>query len=103
VTDEEVRRLGDAIGAGIVKALVSAIQAKPTPSAPVLPASTEEPRWMRINDYAKKRGFARSTIQQWITEGMPSAPMGRGYRVDVRAADAWLERGGAAMRHRGDA
>lgn len=101
MTDDEARRLGRAFAEGVLETLLG--RARPTTSTAAAPTSTSEPRWMKINDYAKARGFARSTIQQWIAEGMPATPMGRGYRVDARAADKWLEAGGAARVVRQDA
>lgn len=100
MNEDDARRLGRAFAEGVLETFLGRARATPTPQEP---ATGGEPRWMKINDYAKRRGFARSTVQQWIADGMPATPMGRGYRVDVRAADVWLQDGGAARCKRQDA
>lgn len=101
MTDEEARKLGRAFAEGVLETILGRARQRTTATA--APTTPGEPRWMKISDFAKRRGFARSTVQAWIADGMPATPMGRGYRVDARAADAWIEAGGAARAVRQDA
>lgn len=91
MTEDEARKAGRAFALGILDALRAGAETPKVTS----PTSDRSPRWMKVSEYAKTRGFSRSTVQAWIADGMPATAMGRGYRVDVAAADAWLEHGGA--------
>lgn len=93
MNEDEARKLGRAFAEGVLETLLGRHVRTDSPApAPAL----AEPRWMKIGDYAKRRGFSRTTVQAWIAEGMPATPMKRGYRVDARAADEWVKAGGAA-------
>lgn len=58
-------------------------------------SATPEPRLMTVKSYAKRAGYATSTVQRWVKMGIPHVPSGRGVRIKVAAADAWIESGGA--------
>ncbi len=100
MNEDDARKLGRAFALGLIEALGGARE--PLAAAPAA-APTEEPTWLPVGKYARLRGFSRSTVQAWIGEGLPSAPMRRGHRVNVRAADVWIESGGAARSGRHDA
>lgn len=82
----------------IARALLDELFARIGGAAPVAaaPPPSDEPTFMKVAAYAKKRGYARSTIQKYLDAGMPSVPGRGGRRVDVRAADAWIRMGAGA-------
>jgi phage terminase Nu1 subunit (DNA packaging protein) len=61
------------------------VPAAPTPAAP-------EPLYMKLHDFARRRGVSYSTVRAWVVQGMPVRRIGpRLVRVAVRAAEAWLD------------
>ena len=88
MTEAEVMQM---IGAALqrVGAELAGASAQPAPAP-------QEPKFMKVPEYAKARGFAQSSIRKWIALGMPAIKTGHGYRVKVQAADQWIEAGGAA-------
>ena len=80
LTDDDARKLAHAF----VDALVSRL------STDTRVVAAPEPRYMRVVDFAARVGYSRTTVQSWIRAGMPALRAGRGHRVDVRAAEAWL-------------
>lgn len=46
--------------------------------------------FMRVDEYGVRRGVARCAVERWMREGMPVIGNGRGRRIDVERADAWL-------------
>lgn len=89
MTDDEARKLARAF----VEELRGLLGA-PAPGMPAPPRA--EAKYMRVSAYAKRSGFARSTVQQMVKAGMPSVPGRGGARIDVAKADEWLRLGGAA-------
>ena|GEM_PF-4829966 len=65
----------------------------PTPT----PAKEHEPKYMRVRDFARSRGYSESTIRSWVRVGMPHVPSGRGSRILVAGADEWISAGGARL------
>lgn len=57
-------------------------------------SSAKQPRWVTVADFAKRTGYSRRTISNYIKMGMPTVGRGRGRRVILAAALAWIERGG---------
>ncbi len=53
---------------------------------------TEEPKWMRLTDYARARSIGRRSLDRYIANGFPTKGAGHSRRVVVADADAWLER-----------
>jgi hypothetical protein len=87
VTDEEIQKLAKAL----VSEVLGMIAPKPAPS-PIAPPL--EARWMRIADFAKRVGYSRTTIQNWVKAGMPAVETARGHRIEVRPAEEWIKMGG---------
>lgn len=48
------------------------------------------PKWQKLDQYAKRTGFSRRTIERFIARGLPCEGKNAGRRVDVERADAWL-------------
>lgn len=92
MTEDEARVLGRAFAEGFLDALAGRRVAPEANAAP----TAAEPKWMTVSSYARSRGFARSTVTQWVAAGLPTVPGGSGQRVEVRAADEWIKAGGAA-------
>lgn len=68
-----------------------------TENAAAMPESKPaEPKWMTVAQYAESRALHPETVRRYIHAGMPSMRAGKGFRVNVAQADAWLEAGGAA-------
>lgn len=65
-------------------------------SADTAAKATTEPKWMTVAQYAESRALHPETVRRYIHAGMPSMRAGKGFRVNVAQADAWLEAGGAA-------
>lgn len=55
-------------------------------------APPEEPKWMKLIDYARSRQIGRRTLDRLIADGFPTKGSGHLRRVAVADADAWLER-----------
>jgi hypothetical protein len=51
-------------------------------------------RYMKVPAYAELKGLSARTIRDYCDLGMPSEGVGRGRRVIVAEADAWLASGG---------
>jgi hypothetical protein len=66
-----------------------------SPAAPIEQPAMQEPRALCVEKYAKSRGFSVSTVRRWIKIGCPHVLTGRGARIIVAQADAWLAAGGA--------
>lgn len=91
MTEDDARKIARAL----LDELFARIGGGSAPIAAAAPSS-DEPTFMKVATYAKKRGYARSTIQKYLDAGMPSVPGRGGRRVDVRAADAWIRMGAGA-------
>lgn len=82
-----------------VKAIANALRqiADVLDAPPAAPAGqpTQEPKTLCVDKYAKSRGFSVSTVRRWIKIGCPHVLSGRGARIIVAQADAWLAAGGA--------
>ena len=89
MTEDDARKLARAI----VDEVFSRFGSQPAQPQPPPPS---EPLFMKVSAYAKTRGFARSTIQEYLDAGLPCVAGRGGRRVDVRAADAWIRMGAAA-------
>ncbi len=74
-----------------VDALVEAIREALAPKPEPQPSR----EWMTVRDYAARLDLHPDTIRRYIRQGMPAIRCGRGYRIRVDAADAWLQQGGA--------
>lgn len=61
------------------------------------PVQDREPKYMRVRDFARSRGYAESTVRAWVRLGMPHVPAGRGSRILVTGADEWIAAGGARL------
>ncbi|MFZ5895595.1 MAG: helix-turn-helix domain-containing protein [Myxococcota bacterium] len=51
-------------------------------------------RFMTVPDFAALRNYSTRTIRNWCELGMPHSGTGRGRRIHVREAIAWIEAGG---------
>jgi hypothetical protein len=51
-------------------------------------------RFMTVPDFAALRSYSTRTIRDWCDLGMPHSGEGRGRRVHVVEAIAWIESGG---------
>lgn len=88
MTEDDAKKLARAL----VDELFSRIAPRPTPPT----TTSEDPVFMKVAQYAKRRGYSRSTIQLYLKQGMPSVNGRGGRRVDVRAADEWIRMGAGA-------
>jgi len=67
---------------------------------------TSERRYMTVPEFAELRGYSSRTIRDWCELGMPHSGDGKGRRIHVAEAIAWIEAGGprrARMARNGDA
>lgn len=86
----------DSLAAELLEAIVRRVETDPALAARlrgVLGAEPQAPQgapFMRVEEYAARRGFSRKSVERWIRSGMPSLGEGVGRRVDVERADAWL-------------
>lgn len=51
-------------------------------------------RFMSVPDFAALRNYSTRTIRDWCELGMPHSGEGRGRRIHVKEAIAWIEAGG---------
>lgn len=51
-------------------------------------------RFMSVPDFAALRNYSTRTIRDWCELGMPHSGEGRGRRIHVNEAIAWIEAGG---------
>jgi hypothetical protein len=51
-------------------------------------------RFMTVPDFAALRNYSTRTIRDWCELGMPHSGTGRGRRIHVSEAIAWIEAGG---------
>lgn len=87
--------MSDALRAKLlsIRANIDAALAELPANEQIAPAPAKsEPRWMRLGDYATARSFSRRTLHTMIVEGLPTTGDGKGRRVIVAEADAWLSR-----------
>jgi excisionase family DNA binding protein len=61
------------------------------PAPPPAPVSI----WMTVPQFAAARHLHPDTVRRYIRDGMPAMRAGKGWRIRVEAADAWLAAGGA--------
>jgi hypothetical protein len=52
------------------------------------------PRFMKVPDFAHSRGLSDRTIRDYCDLGMPHEGQGKGRRVLVAEAIAWIQAGG---------
>lgn len=64
---------------------------QPSAQADVAPPA-DDPRWMKLCDYARSRSIGRRTLDHYISQGLPTKGRGKSRRVIVAAADEWLEK-----------
>jgi hypothetical protein len=62
-----------------------AVEAEPAPQV-------DDPRWMKLSDYARSRSIGRRTLDVYIAQGLPTKGRGKSRRVIVADADSWLEK-----------
>jgi hypothetical protein len=85
--DEAVKTIARAL-----RQIADVLDAPPAASAE---QPAQEPKTLCVEKYAKSRGFSVSSVRRWIKVGCPHILTGRGARVVVAQADAWLAAGGA--------
>lgn len=60
--------------------------------------SSTERLYMKFTDYAVRHGVGLSTVKSWRRLGLPTNGVrGRGVRIKVKEADAWVEAGGPRL------
>lgn len=62
--------------------------------APVHAANDDALRTASIDDYAAAVQIGRRTVEGWIKRGLPTLGSGRGRRIDLGRADAWVRANG---------
>jgi hypothetical protein len=62
--------------------------------APSVAQAQPGARFMKVGDFAAARGFSSRTIRDYCELGMPHRGEGKGRRVLVAEADAWIDGGG---------
>jgi hypothetical protein len=76
-----------------MKAELDAILAElPEHGPPAAP--TQHARYMTVPGFASMRGYSARTVRDYCDLGMPHTGEGKGRRVHVAEAIAWLEAGG---------
>jgi hypothetical protein len=90
-------RLGDpnlAAGLRLLGAAVRSHQPESVPSATPAPAR----RFMKEKEYEDYRRVGKTTLHKWRKLGLPTNGIqGRGIRIKVPEADAWLDAGGPEL------
>lgn len=66
------------------------------PPAPARPQALPK-QLMPVRAYARVKGVSEGTLRTWIKAGMPTVPAKRGVRVNVPAAEEWIQAGGAKL------
>jgi hypothetical protein len=67
-------------------------------SSVVTPKSSELRRYLKQKDYAALRSVSVSTVKTWCRLGLPTNGVrGRGIRIKLAEAEAWLEAGGLEL------
>lgn len=94
MTDQEADRIADLVVEKLARRLATPVS--PAPAPPVKKFAT-------VSEYAERVGYSRSTVGAWVKSGLPCVSSGRGHRVNVAAADAWLAAGGAKAAARREA
>lgn len=51
-----------------------------------------DPKWMKINDYARRWSMSRSALYARIADGLPTDGSGHNRRILVAEADAWMRK-----------
>lgn len=60
------------------------------------PAEPAAGEWLTIGKFAKRYGYSTRTVSRWVNDfSMPHVGKHRNCRINVAAAMAWLESGGA--------
>jgi hypothetical protein len=57
---------------------------------------------MKIKEYAARTGYSQRTIENFMTEGLPTVGEHRLRRVDVEPADEWIRNRAASDRDERD-
>lgn len=50
-----------------------------------------EPRYLTVREFARRVRVHEETVRVWCRDGLPVLRVGRGVRVRVREAEAWLD------------
>jgi hypothetical protein len=60
-------------------------------------ASVAAPRYLKIPQYADRKGLSARTIRDYCELGMPHEGKGHTRRVIVESADSWIAAGGPQL------
>jgi hypothetical protein len=72
---------------------------RPKETQPAAPAGGQQARlYMKLKEYADYRRVGRTTLYEWRKLGLPTnGAEGKGLRIKVPEADAWLDAGGPEL------